>query len=78
MFRACPLLLKEKRALDVSCPPKFEMLPTSLVRGMIPSQDFQPKRKENDERFGVFHLLLLLRRYLVSFAASHSQKMHSL
>ena len=30
MFRRCPLLLKEERALEVSCPPKFEMLPTSL------------------------------------------------
>ena len=31
MFRTCPLLLKEKRALEVSCSPKFEMLPTSLL-----------------------------------------------
>ena len=30
MFRTCPLLLNEKRALEVSCPPKFDMLPTSL------------------------------------------------
>ena len=28
-FRKCPLFLKGKSAFKVSCPPKFEMLPTS-------------------------------------------------
>ncbi len=72
LFKKCPLFLEEKSALEVSCPSKFEMLPTSLTNCICHIWKFLMFRSFSFLRFLCIITSLVLLRFTWRLEICHS------